>query len=101
MREAESHEQKGTMKTSKDLFLRELRDMYDSEQRIIAALPKLIKVTARAEVNFSRRTDHDVLAVLMRGTLMDDPRGRPLCPRIAVRMKCQLNLSRGFSHETR
>jgi ferritin-like metal-binding protein YciE len=31
------------MKTLKDLFLEELSDMYDSEQRIIKALPKLIE----------------------------------------------------------
>ena len=32
------------MKTLKDLFLDELQDMYDAEQRIVKALPKMAKV---------------------------------------------------------
>ena len=31
------------MKTLKDLFLDEVADMYDAEQRIVRALPKMAK----------------------------------------------------------
>ena len=34
---------KTNMKTLKDLFLDELADMYDAEQRIVKALPKMAK----------------------------------------------------------
>ncbi len=38
------------MNTLKDLFLSELADMYDSEHRIIKALPKLIKAATCADL---------------------------------------------------
>jgi ferritin-like metal-binding protein YciE len=38
------------MKTLKDLFLQELSDMYDSEQRIVKALPDLIEATTCSEL---------------------------------------------------
>lgn len=38
------------MKTLKDLFLEELSDMYDAEQRIIKALPKLIEAATCEEL---------------------------------------------------
>ena len=34
------------MKTLKDLFLDEVKDMYDAERRIVKALPKLVKAAA-------------------------------------------------------
>jgi ferritin-like metal-binding protein YciE len=40
---AGTRQTKTNMKTLKDLFLAELADMYDAEQRIIKALPKLAK----------------------------------------------------------
>lgn len=38
------------MKTLKNLFLQELTDMYDSEQRIVEALPDLIEATTSPEL---------------------------------------------------
>jgi len=38
------------MKTLKDLFLDELADMYDAEQRIVKALPKLAKAATCADL---------------------------------------------------
>src|ERR1700722_19846367 len=38
------------MKTLRDLFLQELSDMYDSEQRIVKALPELIEATTCSEL---------------------------------------------------
>jgi ferritin-like metal-binding protein YciE len=38
------------MKALKDLFLQELEDMYDSEQRIVKALPDLIEATTCSEL---------------------------------------------------
>jgi ferritin-like metal-binding protein YciE len=38
------------MKTLRDLFLEELSDMYDSEQRIVKALPDLIEATTCPEL---------------------------------------------------
>ena len=38
------------MKTLRDLFLEELSDMYDSEQRIVKALPELIEATTCSEL---------------------------------------------------
>src|SRR5262245_21108518 len=35
------------MKTLKDLFLAELADIYDAEQRVVKALPKLAKASAK------------------------------------------------------
>ena len=45
------------MKTLRDLFLEELSDMYDSEQRIVKALPKMIE-TATCEDLQSALQDH-------------------------------------------
>jgi ferritin-like metal-binding protein YciE len=38
------------MKALKDLFLQELEDMYDSEKRIVKALPDLIEATTCSEL---------------------------------------------------
>lgn len=44
------------MKALKDLFLQELEDMYDSEKRIVKALPDLIEATTCSELKDALQT---------------------------------------------
>jgi ferritin-like metal-binding protein YciE len=44
------------MKALKDLFLQELEDMYDSEKRIVKALPDLIDATTCSELRDALQT---------------------------------------------
>jgi ferritin-like metal-binding protein YciE len=54
------------MKTLQDLFLNQLCDMYDAEQRIVRALPKLIKVSTCTKLqsaleNHLRETEGQII----------------------------------------
>lgn len=40
----------GANKTLEDLFLEELRDMYDAEKRLVTALPKMAKAVTSEEL---------------------------------------------------
>lgn len=53
---AKNNNEKVNMKTLKDLFLQELSDMYDSEQRITKSLPDLIKATTCSELKTALQT---------------------------------------------
>ena len=47
------------MKTLKDLFLDELADMYDAEQRLVKALPKMAKAATSDQLRAAFEKHHD------------------------------------------